>query len=194
MAATGTLNELLYSLQVYTTLNTEQQTQLYQALMQLTENKINDRDMLWGLAAEYAQHKNNHLRSIGGQLICRLVVANDEAETFFKYDSVLKAVTHDEKFVTSRHTIRSLWYVSLGSEAHFKWYIEYLKSRLIESFSEKNGTMVRMDIFEGMICAREFLKEKAKRTTEIDGVLSMYCEMETHLANQKKMKKLLSQR
>lgn len=193
MAATETLNTILNSLQVYTTLTAEQQNSLYHDLMQLTEEKVAESQQLWKQATEYAQHKNNHLRSIGGQLICRLVVYNDESNTFFEHEAILKAVTHDEKFVTTRHTIRSLWYISLGSDAHFKWYIEYLKCRLIESFSEKNGTMIRTDLFEGMITAKELLKENAKRSEEISRVLNMYYEMENHLTNQKKMKKFLSQ-
>ncbi len=62
----------------------------------------------------------------------------------------LLAVTHDEKFVTARHALQSLWVIGLAGDAQRSVIVESFATRFDEAGSEKNGRLVRYDIIEAL--------------------------------------------
>lgn len=186
------IEELILRVVDYPILDQVQQNDLYQTLMKTTDVPIDNQVAFWESMACAAIHKNSHLRSLAGQLMCRLVINNDREQLFFKYEQLIKNLCQDDIFITARHTIRSLWFIALGSDEHFKWYVSYIKSRYIASFSEKNGPMIRFDLFEGCMSAIEILEETTIRKHQLYDMASFMMLQETQVANQKKMKKLFS--
>jgi len=55
-------------------------------------------------------------------------------------------VTRDEKFVTARHCLQSLWKVGLAGKKQQKLVVDGLEMRFHECISEKNCTIIRYDI------------------------------------------------
>jgi hypothetical protein len=60
------------------------------------------------------------------------------------------AVTKDEKFVTARHSLQSLWKVGAAGKKQRKILVEGLERRFKECITEKNCTLIRYDIIQGL--------------------------------------------
>ena len=58
----------------------------------------------------------------------------------------LFAVTRDERFVTARHSLQSLWKVAVAGPKLTKAVVDRLSDRFRRCASEKNCTLVRYDI------------------------------------------------
>jgi hypothetical protein len=57
-------------------------------------------------------------------------------------------VTKDERFVTARHCLQSLWKVGVAGNKQRKIYMEGLERRV----TEKNGTLIRYDLIPFGMC------------------------------------------
>ena len=62
----------------------------------------------------------------------------------------LLAVTNDEKFVTARHALQSLWRVGLAGKTQRQVLLAGLAQRFAECQTEKNGTLIRYDISQSL--------------------------------------------
>jgi hypothetical protein len=58
----------------------------------------------------------------------------------------LLAVTRDERFVTARHCLQSLWKVGIAGESQRAALVKGLVRRFRECSNEKNCTLIRYDI------------------------------------------------
>lgn len=106
-------------------------------------------DAVWADIVDLLSHKNNHVRSIAGQMLSNLSYGADPARVLKDFNE-LEAVTHDEKFVTARHVLQSLWKVGLSAGKLRARYLQSCKDRYGSSPSEKNATLIRYDILVGM--------------------------------------------
>lgn len=59
-------------------------------------------------------------------------------------------VTKDEKFVTARHSLQSIWKVGLAGTAQKEMVMEYMVDRFQYCTDEKNYTLIRSDIIQNM--------------------------------------------
>jgi hypothetical protein len=78
------------------------------------------------------------------------------------FDKLL-AVTKDERFVTARHCLQSLWKVGVAGKKQLKTYMDGLEKRFRECIKEKNGTMIRYDILVSMRNVYNEVKDEAIR-------------------------------
>ena len=60
------------------------------------------------------------------------------------------AVTGDEKFVTARHVLQSVWKFGLSGRDVRKALLEALDARYRDCAGEKNATLIRFDIVSGL--------------------------------------------
>ena len=65
------------------------------------------------------------------------------------FDALLE-VTNDERFVTARHCMQSLWKVGVAGKDQQKKLVEGLTRRFKECTTEKNCTLIRYDIIEDL--------------------------------------------
>ncbi len=91
-------------------------------------------------------HGDNHQRAIAAQLMSNLAKSDPE-RALESLDRIMK-ITHDERFVTARHTLQSLWKVAIASEKLEKEIVEQLTIRFNDCTVEKNCTLLRYDILE----------------------------------------------
>ena len=58
-------------------------------------------------------------------------------------------MTRDERFVTARHCLLSLWKVGAAGARQKKLVLERLSGRFADCVHEKNATLIRHDIIQG---------------------------------------------
>ncbi|HEV7976997.1 hypothetical protein [Amycolatopsis sp.] len=125
------------------------QNAAYTELMAATEGPVPWTPDAWDEVVANLTHADNHNRAIAAQILCNLA-AHDPAERILGDLDALMKVTKDERFVTARHSLKSLWKIGLGTPAQRQAVVKALEHRYGESASEKNGTLVRSDIVESL--------------------------------------------
>lgn len=123
------------------------QNQAYFFIMQTTEKSVDWAYEVWDEIVKNLKHKDNHNRAIAAQLLCNLAKSDPQGRILKDFPALL-AVTKDERFVTARHCLQSLWKIALAGQEQHKTAIDGLAGRFKECATEKNGTLIRYDIIE----------------------------------------------
>ena len=148
------------------------QTAGYYALMAATAQPVVWAYDEWDALRAELGHKDNHRRSIAAQVLCNLAISDPDNRMATDFPALL-AVTHDERFVTARHALQALWRVGLAGEAQRRMVVDGLSARFAEGAAEKNGTLVRYDIAQGLrqlydATGDETIKATAMRLIEME--------------------------
>ena len=122
---------------------------IYNELMQATESPVDWAYEVWDVLLADLSHPDAHVRSTSAQMLCNLAKSDPKKRMLQDFDAVL-AVTRDEKFVTARHTLQSVWKVGLVGPKHRQLVLDRLIGRFADSASEKNCTLIRHDIVVGL--------------------------------------------
>jgi hypothetical protein len=126
-----------------------QQGEAYQRLMTATAGPVDWAYEAWDELLESLRHKDNRLRSIASQILCNLA-KSDPKKRMVRDLPALLAVTKDEKFVTARHCLQSLWKVGVAGASQRKAVVDGLAIHFQECAAEKNCTLIRYDILESL--------------------------------------------
>lgn len=121
------------------------QGESYRVLMKLTDKPVNFAYEIWGDLLEILKTGNNTGRSIAAQLLCNLAQSDTENRLDKDLPKLFEA-TKDEKFVTARHTLLSLWKIGIVNNHLLKKVLAGLEKRFKECINEKNCTLIRYDI------------------------------------------------
>lgn len=127
----------------------ELQNGAFQHLIAATAGPVDWAYEAWDELLESLRHKDNRRRAIASQILCNLA-KSDPKKRMVKDVPALLAVTKDERFVTARHCMQSLWKVGAAGESQRKVLVEGLKARFQECAAEKNCTLIRYDILESL--------------------------------------------
>ncbi len=140
------------------------QNEAYACLMTITEKPVPWAYEVWDELMKALKHADNHVRAIAAQLLCNLALSDPE-QRMVKDMEALWLVTKDERFVTARHCLQSMWKIGLAGETQRKKLLQGLERRFENCLSEKNWTMIRGDI---LICLKQVYEttedESAKET------------------------------
>lgn len=152
----------------------ELQNAAYSALMQATDQLVEWAYEVWDELLADLQHKDNHVRAIAAQLLSNLAKSDPQQRILKDFDALL-AVTKDDRFVTARHCLQSLWKIGVVGAAQRQKYVDGLAHRFQECASEKNCTLIRSDIIQSLKDVYEVvldaaIKDKALQLidTELD--------------------------
>jgi hypothetical protein len=126
------------------------QGEAYQALLRETENPVDWAYEAWDELIANLTSKDNRLRSIASHLLSNLAAKSDSKGHILKDFDTLLNVTRDEKFVTARHSLQSLWKIGAAGKKQRKVLLDGLTLRFKECSAEKNGALTRYDILEAM--------------------------------------------
>jgi hypothetical protein len=94
-------------------------------------------------------HKDNRRRAIAAQILCNLAKSDPKQRMLKDFDALL-AVTKDERFVTARHCMQSLWKLGVAGKDQQQKLVDGLAGRFKECITEKNCTLIRYDIIQGL--------------------------------------------
>src|SRR5215213_12010212 len=103
------------------------QNEEFSSILEETEKPVDWAYDVWDKLMEGLRHKDNHVRAISAQILANL--AKSDPENRMQNDfPALMAGTKDEKFVTARHTLQSIWKVGLEKDMQ-KTVVEALAER-----------------------------------------------------------------
>jgi len=122
-----------------------QQNYAFQSLLKATDSPVDWAYEVWDDLLRTLADGNNRQRSIAAQVLSNLA-KSDSQQRMLKDLSALLKVTKDERFVTARHCLQSLWKVGLAGEPQRKALLKGLAARFKECKVEKNCTLIRYDI------------------------------------------------
>lgn len=104
---------------------------------------------VWDTVVANLTHKDNHNGAIAAQLLCNLAKSDPEKRILKDFLSLLQ-VTRDERFVTARHCLQALWKVGTAGAEQQETLLAGLEQRYHECVTEKNATLIRFDIIQGL--------------------------------------------
>ena len=126
----------------------ELQNEAFSHILRETEKPVDWAYEVWGQLVEGLRHRDNHVRAISAQILANL--AKSDPKNKMKKDfPALMAGTKDEKFVTARHTLQSIWKVGMEKNMQ-NTVVEALADWFKNSTSEKNCRLIRYDIIQDL--------------------------------------------
>jgi hypothetical protein len=127
----------------------EEQYEAFQNIMNLITHKVDWAYEVWDELVDNLTHHNNHERSRATQFLCGLAKSDPEKRILSDFEPIWN-VTYDKKFVTARHTLQAIWQVGLAGEEQKEMLLKHLVSRFKNCSDEKNFTLIRFDIIQGL--------------------------------------------
>lgn len=155
--------------------NREIQNKAFFYVLDVTDKPVDWAYDAWDEMVESLSHKDNHVRAIAAQVLCNLARSDPENRMQKDFDALL-AVTKDERFVTARHCLQAIWKVGAAGKAQQKKLVDGFEGRFRECITEKNCTLIRYDIIQGLRklydqVKDEKVREKALEWIETEGDL-----------------------
>ncbi len=145
------------------TADNELQNQAYYALIEATNVPVDWAYEVWDELVLMLRHKDNHLRAISAQLLCNLAKSDPDKRILNNFGALL-AVSKDERFVTARHCLQALWKVGAAGKQQQEMLVVSLAERFAKAGTEKNGTLVRFDIAQGLRTLYDTVNDESIRT------------------------------
>ena len=125
------------------------QNQAFFYILKATEKPVEWAYEVWDELVAGLRHKDNHVRAISAQVLCSLAKSDPE-NRMYKDFPVLMEVTKDERFVTARHCLQSIWKVGASGKKMQKTVVDAFAERFRNCAAEKNCTLIRYDIIQGL--------------------------------------------
>ena len=125
------------------------QNEAFFGIIQATDQPVDWAYDVWDEMVENLTHKDNHRRAIASQLLCNLAKSDPQNRILQDFDALLQ-VTRDHRFVTARHCLQNLWKVGVAGKPHQQMLLDGLQRRFHECITEKNCTLIRYDIIQGL--------------------------------------------
>lgn len=134
----------------------------YSYLIEATKKPVDWAYDVWDELLETLSHKDNRARSIAAQLLCNLA-KSDPRDRMLKDFRRLLAGTKDPQFVTARHTLQALWRIGVVGKKQQARVVTGLSDRFRECAAEKNCTLIRYDIVQGLRRLYDAVKDEGIR-------------------------------
>lgn len=125
------------------------QSKAFFDLMAATDQRVDWSYDVWDTLLADLKHKDNHVRAIAAQILSNLAKSDPEKRMLNDFAALL-VVTKDERFVTARHCLQSLWKIGVVGSEQRQTLLKGLISRFEECISEKNCTLIRYDILQSL--------------------------------------------
>ncbi|MFC4558438.1 hypothetical protein ACFO3D_09465 [Virgibacillus kekensis] len=126
-----------------------EQYRAFQEIMAAMEKEVDWPYEIWDELKGKLTDADPHERSRAAQFLSGLAKSDPKNRMLHDFPAVWK-VTKDEKFVTARHALQSIWKVGLGGEEQKNLVVKTLADRFKNCKDEKNYTLIRADIQEGL--------------------------------------------
>ena len=145
----------------------ELQNKAFSYVLKATDKPVDWAYEVWDEMEETLSNKDNHQRAIAAQVLCNLAKSDPKDRMLKDFDALL-AVTKDERFVTARHCLLSMWKVGAAGKKQQKKLVESLAGRFKECITEKNCTLIRYDIIQGFRKLYDEVKDEKIREKALE--------------------------
>jgi hypothetical protein len=143
------------------------QNAAYSAVMEATDKPVDWAYEVWDEMVASLNDKDNHVRAIAAQVLCNLAKSDPENRIIKDFDKLI-AVTKDERFVTARHCMQSLWKIGVVGPEQRQTLVNGLEKRFTECLREKNGSLIRSDILQSLRNVYDAVKDDAVKTKALE--------------------------
>jgi hypothetical protein len=140
----------------------EVQNQAFMQLLAATCEPVDWAYEVWDEMLAMLSSRDNHQRAIAAQILANLA-RSDPDRRMLKDFAALLVVTKDERFVTARHCLQSLWKIGLAGPGQRQMVVDGLEGRFYECITEKNCTLIRYDIIQDLKNLYDAVKDEAVR-------------------------------
>ncbi|MCM3491143.1 hypothetical protein M3689_17730 [Alkalihalophilus marmarensis] len=127
----------------------DERYEAYQKILTITNEKVDWAYGVWNQLVEDLTHKDGHQRSRAAQYLANLAISDPEMRIMDDFPKLWQ-VTKDEKFVTARHSLQSIWKVGIAGDAQKELVMVAMVDRFENGTDEKNYTLIRNDIIQNM--------------------------------------------
>ncbi|SHG29633.1 hypothetical protein [Ornithinibacillus halophilus] len=145
----------------------EERYEAYHNILEATEQEVDWAYEVWDQLLEDLTDKDNHQRSRAAQYLANLAKSDPEKRMLDDFSKVWN-VTYDEKFVTARHSLQSIWKVGLAGKEQKEMVMEHMVDRFKNCEDEKNYTLIRSDIIQNMRNLYDHLEEEEIKETALE--------------------------
>lgn len=125
------------------------QYEAYQKVLTETEKEVEWAYEVWDQLLQELTSRDHHKRSRAAQFLASLAISDPETRIVNDFPKLWK-VTEDPKFVTASHSLQSIRRVGLAGEEQQKLIMDHFTDRFIHCVHEKNDTLIRYDIIQGL--------------------------------------------
>ncbi|MFC0562260.1 hypothetical protein [Halalkalibacter alkalisediminis] len=135
------------------------QYEAYEKIMSAIDEKVDWAYDVWEQLMKDLTNADPHRRSRAAQFLCGLAKSDPEKRILNDFTAIWE-VTKDQKFVTARHSLQSTWKVGLAGTEQKEMVVDKLKDRFIHCEDEKNYTLIRFDLIQGLRYLYDHLKDE----------------------------------
>ncbi len=143
------------------------QYESFMTLLDSTNEKVHWAYEVWDQLLKDITEGDNHQRSRAVQFLCNLAKSDPEKRISKDFPTVW-AVTKDNRFVTARHSLKSIWKIALAGSEQKDLVLNHLADRFITGTDEKNYTLTRFDIIESLRKLYIELKDEQVKQLALD--------------------------
>ncbi|KOS66939.1 hypothetical protein AEA09_15680 [Lysinibacillus contaminans] len=122
------------------------QFESFEELMKIVKEPVDWTYSVWEQLIKALTYKNAHSRAQSAQFLCALAAKSDPEERVLEDFMKIWAVTYDEKTVTARHSLQSIWRIGLAGQVQRDLVVSHLAKRFHTCVGEKHPTLIRYDI------------------------------------------------
>jgi hypothetical protein len=145
----------------------DKQYKAFMSIMQKLETGVEWAYEVWDMLLAWLTDKDNHRRARAAQFLAGLAISDPEQRMLRDFP-LLWEVTKDEKFVTARHCLQSIWRVGLAGQVQKELVMGHLVSRFQTCMEEKHPTLIRYDIQEGFRHLYDATNDETIKQTALD--------------------------
>src|SRR4051812_12958310 len=139
-----------------------QRLEALNSLLTTTDQHVDWAYAVWDDLVASLCHADNHQRAIAAQLLANLAKSDPERRILNDFDALF-AVTKDERFVTARHSLQAIWKVGVAGKQQQQLVVERLTGRFRDCVTEKNCTLIRYDIIQGLRKLYDLVQDETVR-------------------------------
>jgi len=143
------------------------QNKAFTYILKVTDKPVDWAYEVWDEMVDGLKHKDNHVRAITAQVLSNLAKSDPKNRMLKDFEKLL-IVTKDERFVTARHCMQSLWKVGVAGKKQQKVYMDGLERRFKECITEKNCTLIRYDILQSFRNVYDAVKDEKIREKALE--------------------------
>src|SRR3954454_4023585 len=145
----------------------DERYEAYQNILNVTDQQVDWAYEVWNQLIEDLTHKDNHQRSRAAQYLANLAKSDPEMRIMKDFPKLWE-VTKDEKFVTARHSLQSIWKVGIAGTVQKEMVMEFMVERFKKCADEKNFTLIRNDIIQNMKNLYDYFNDEFIKQTALD--------------------------
>ena len=145
----------------------ELQNKAFSYILKVTDKPVDWAYEAWDAVVDNLSHKDNHNRAIAAQVLCNLAKSDPKDRIIKNFDALL-AVTKDERFVTARHCMQSLWKIGTAGKKQRAKLVDGLAGRFKECIKEKNCTLIRYDILQSLWNVYDAVKDETVKAKALE--------------------------